>query len=146
MATEEKKDEAKVAEGVELDVPSTHQRYLDNLLGKEAKDRPVPKFGGETHPPEKLRAATEEGYVGVDPIYQNHANDTEKPLAANAGPDKLAEDAYKATVEGKPKKPGDQLSKLYGEVSNTREDGDTVGGDPVKSTLTPPASDASAKK
>jgi hypothetical protein len=33
-----------------------------------------------------------EDYAGTDPIYQNHANDTEAPLAAEEGPDKDAED------------------------------------------------------
>lgn len=33
-----------------------------------------------------------EDYVGTDPIYQNHANDTAKPLAAEEGVEKDAED------------------------------------------------------
>lgn len=36
-----------------------------------------------------------EAYAGVDPIYQNHANDTEKPLAAQDGPEKVAEENVK---------------------------------------------------
>ena len=40
----------------------------------------------------------ESAYVNVDPIYQNYANKTEKPLAAGSGPDKKAEQAYKDAV------------------------------------------------
>lgn len=34
----------------------------------------------------------DEAYAGTDPIYQNHANDTEKPLRAAKGVEKKAED------------------------------------------------------
>jgi hypothetical protein len=34
-------------------------------------------------------------YVGTDPIYQNHANETEKPLASQEGVLKDAEDAHR---------------------------------------------------
>ena len=57
-------------------------------------------------------------YVGTDPIYQNHANDTEAPLQAQKGGEKLAEEKFlkaydkpdvnvknrKAVDEGKPEK------------------------------------------
>jgi hypothetical protein len=33
-----------------------------------------------------------EAYAGTDPIYQNHANDTEKPFRASKGAEKKAED------------------------------------------------------
>jgi hypothetical protein len=33
-----------------------------------------------------------EAYVGTDPIYQNHASDTEKPLNASKGVEKKAEE------------------------------------------------------
>lgn len=36
-----------------------------------------------------------EAYVGTDPIYQNHANDTEKPYAAKSGAEKKAEEQVK---------------------------------------------------
>lgn len=36
-----------------------------------------------------------EEYAGTDPIYQNHANDTEVPYAAEEGPEKVAEDNVK---------------------------------------------------
>lgn len=34
------------------------------------------------------------GYIGVDPIYQNFANETEKPLAAEKGVEKKLEAVY----------------------------------------------------
>lgn len=40
----------------------------------------------------------EDAYVNVDPVYQNHANDTEKPLKADSGVNKKAEAAYRETV------------------------------------------------
>lgn len=40
----------------------------------------------------------EEAYVNVDPIYQNYADDTHKPLEAEEGPEKDALDAYKADI------------------------------------------------
>lgn len=130
--------ESKPAEGIELDVPSTHQLYLESLLGEESKDRKPPVFKGGNVDPKDLHAVTKDGYVGTDPIYQNAANKTEKPLQAKSGPDKLAEDAYKAAVEGEPNEAGDQLKALYGDVSNTREEGSVIGGAPVKATVTPP--------
>lgn len=41
----------------------------------------------------------DEDYAGTDPIYQNHANDTETPYAAEEGPDKDAEDAVRELYE-----------------------------------------------
>lgn len=43
----------------------------------------------------------DEPYVNVDPIYQNHANDTEAPLEAEEGVDKDAEDAFRESAAGK---------------------------------------------
>lgn len=37
---------------------------------------------------------TEDGYVGTDKIYQNYANETDAPLQADEGADKLAEEAF----------------------------------------------------
>ena len=39
---------------------------------------------------------SETGFVGVDPIYQNFANDTEKPLRAEKGVEKKLEDVVYA--------------------------------------------------
>ncbi len=136
MATESKKP----ADGVELDVPSAHQRYLDDLLGKDSEDREAPVFGGVSVNPKDNKVVTDEGYVGVDPVYQNHANDTEKPLQSKKGPDKLAEQAYVEAVEGDAKEASDELKDLYGAVSNDESnDGVTIGGEPVHATVTPVA-------
>ena len=39
-------------------------------------------------------AQDEEGFVGVSPEYANYANDTDKPLAAEEGAEKVAEDLF----------------------------------------------------
>jgi len=127
----------KPAEGVELDVPSAHQVYLESLLGEEGQEAPAPVYGGESVNPNELQAVTDDGYIGTDPVYQNYADDTHKPLAADGGVDQLAEEAYVEAVEGEPSEAGDDLKKHYGEVANTREEGTTIGGEPVHSTLTP---------
>jgi hypothetical protein len=115
MVTEVKPEEKPdgPAEGIVLDVPSAHQRYLDSLLGEDHE--PPERF--PTSGPEGLTTPTKEGYVATDPIYQNHANSTEKPLAAKDGADALAEKAYKEAVTGKGKPAGKQLSDLYGDIT-----------------------------
>lgn len=111
MATTPKKKEVEV-EAAPV-VTSAHEQYLTSLLG-EKYEAPVrfPSSG-----PEALTSPTKEGYIGVDPIYQNHANDTEKPYASEGGGDKLAEEAYREAVEGKPKKAGEQLAAAHAEVT-----------------------------
>jgi hypothetical protein len=127
----------KPAEGVELDVPSPHQQYLESLLGEEHE---APTFGGVSVNPNDNKAITDDGYVGVDPVYQNFANDTDEPLQADEGGDKLAEDAYVEAVEGDAKEAGEELKELFGAVTNADEnDGQTIGGDPVHATVTPVA-------
>lgn len=46
-------------------------------------------------PAESLYGENESAYAGTDPIYQNHANDVDKPLKATSGVDKLLETAHK---------------------------------------------------
>lgn len=41
----------------------------------------------------------ENGYVNTDPVYQNYADDTHKPLAAEEGPFKEAEKAFRETAK-----------------------------------------------
>lgn len=41
----------------------------------------------------------EDEYVGTDPIYQNYANDQNKPLASEEGAEKEVEEAYKKSHE-----------------------------------------------
>lgn len=97
--------------------PSPHQQYLGSLLGEEHE---APVFNASVNPRDN-DVFDKDGYVGVDPIYQNHANDTEKPYAAEGGADELAEKAYFESVRGEGKEPGDQLSELYGKASNQSE-------------------------
>lgn len=40
-----------------------------------------------------------EDYVGTDPVYQNHANDTEAPLKAEGGAEQKAEEFFRETHE-----------------------------------------------
>ena len=44
------------------------------------------------------------GFIGTDPIYQNRANETDQPLDADEGPDKLAEEAFRKSFV-KPEQP-----------------------------------------
>lgn len=53
----------------------------------------VKKVGTDAEP-------SENGYVGVDPIYQNYANDTDGPQAAESGPEaKVESDFYADEVD-----------------------------------------------
>lgn len=52
-------------------------------------------------PPTQLQpgvdpSPSDTGYVGVDPIYQNFANETEKPYAAEGGPEAVVEETVYA--------------------------------------------------
>lgn len=102
--------------GIEVDVKSTHQRYLETVLDPERK---APVFSESVNP---SVAITDDGYIGTDPIYQNHANATDEPHQADDGPDKLAEDAYIESVEGGPKEPGDDLKGYFSDVSRTQNE------------------------
>jgi len=58
---------------------STHELYKESIDSKEKgadKARSFSIEGNDTS-----------GYVSTDPIYQNYANETEKPIAASSGPD-----------------------------------------------------------
>lgn len=86
-----KKDEKKP----QLGVPSTAQLDLERRQGNEyVGDSELASRRTFVNP----SPLGEEEYIGTDPIYQNHANDTEKPLAASKGVWKDAEDAYKESV------------------------------------------------
>lgn len=56
---------------------------------------------------------TADGYVAVDPIYQNHANDFDAPLQSEKGVEKDLEEEFLESVEGVPAEAGKQLSDLY---------------------------------
>lgn len=94
--------------------------------------------------PKDVGVVSDDGFVGVDPIYQNAANKTDRPIAAKSGPDKAAEEAHIESVEGDANEPSEQLAGLYGDVSRSGDkDSEGVsGGEAVPATQTPDASDA----
>lgn len=102
-------------EGVELDVPSAHTKYLESVMDP---DREVPVHGESVNPADQ-GVVTEEGYVGTDPIYQNYAEDTHKPLAAEDGPEADAEEAFVDAYEGEPNEGSDLLKENYEATSRT---------------------------
>lgn len=67
----------------------------------------------------------EEDYVGTDPVYQNYANDTEKPLPADEGPEAEAEKAHR---------------EMYDTDEDTVND-PGLGGEAVRADLTGPAAE-----
>ena len=97
----------------------------------------------------------ETGFVGVDPIYQNYANDTEKPLRAEKGAEKKFEDLayadevdtdFGATPAGESEaqeqkeeeqKSGDATSSTSGGSGTTTASG--AGSTPPTSGSTPPS-------
>ena len=54
--------------------------------------------------------ASVENYVGVDPIYQNHANDTEAPMKGSGPEDKLLESLDEGATEVPAKEDSDEPS------------------------------------
>lgn len=93
----------------ELNVPSTAALDMERRLA----DDNAPTTGLLTVNPAGAQEAAEEGYVGTDPIYQNHANDTEAPLAAEEGVWADAEDKYHEDLAGDAKEPSDELKAFY---------------------------------
>jgi hypothetical protein len=82
-----------MAEEAKYDKP-TSQLDLEARLERENEntDAHVP---GYTNPV----SFGVENYVGTDPIYQNHANDTEAPLNAEEGAEKTAEELFRESHE-----------------------------------------------
>jgi hypothetical protein len=72
-------------------VKPTSQLDLERRLDKDNESEVANRVPVTRNPDHFGR----EAYVGVDPIYQNHANDTEKPYAAEEGPEKDAEEFFK---------------------------------------------------
>jgi hypothetical protein len=128
MAKDEKVEE------VEVGVPSAHQKYLEEVTDP---DREVPVFGASVNPVDQADHVTDEGYVGVDPVYQNYANDTDKPLAAEEGPDQAAEDAFHEAYEAEASEGSELLLSNYGAVN--REDKEEPKATPAKKTAAPAA-------
>lgn len=86
MTREKKKEEA---EKVEF-VPPTSQTDLDSRLDEDyVPGTALPNAHVQPNP------FGAEDYAGTDPIYQNYGNDTSKPLRAEEGPDKKAEDVVR---------------------------------------------------
>lgn len=90
--TAKQNDEATEApqpgEGVTYTKP-TSQLDLEQRL-KDGNE--VERFKIETVQP--TDQVEEDGYVGTDPVYQNHAEDIHKPLAADGGVEAEAEKLY----------------------------------------------------
>lgn len=64
----------------------TQPRTQTDLEARLAAEAPAPAAVVNPNP------FGDEAYAGTDPIYQNYANDTEKPLKAAKGVEKKAED------------------------------------------------------
>lgn len=112
----------KPAGGVELDVKPTSQLDLQRRLEDE-KDNPPPVFMASVNPVDSVLTGEDDDgnvYYGTDPIYQNRANETDLPHAAEEGPDKLAEDAYLDSLEGG-NEATDQLKEIYGGLAVNTE-------------------------
>lgn len=89
-------------------------------------------------------APSENGFIGVDPIYQNFANETEKPFVAEGGAEKKVESQFLADeidLDAGATPQGDVES----EDAEEEEEEDTSGGSTTPSTTpstpsTPPSS------
>lgn len=88
---------------------STAQVDLEARLGEDA---PAPKFGEKVNPD----PSSEDGFVGVDPIYQNAANKYEEPLEAEDGGFADAEQAF-ADAYTEVSEPSDQVKENYANVT-----------------------------
>jgi hypothetical protein len=88
---------------------------------------------------------SDNGYVGVDPIYQTFANDTEQPLLAEKGAEAKVEDRYYADdvdTEAGATPTGEPEAEEKAEESKTSQ---TTGSGSTQSTTpstpsTPPSS------
>lgn len=122
---DKKKDEA-VYTRPTSQVDLEERLKADNRLGapvENAKPKPV----------------SDDGYVGVDPIYQNHANDTDAPHQADDGADKLAEKSFEEqATRTKGAEPSEELKENYRAVSRQGESEKVTGGEPVGASVTPP--------
>lgn len=76
-------------------VKSTQQLDLE---ARQAEDYVSPFVLGKTVGPNES-LVSEDGFVGVDPIYQNAANETDEPLAAEDGVEKVIEDRVLELIE-----------------------------------------------
>lgn len=133
--------EEKAAEGVTYTKPAA-QLDLERRL---ADDYVSPHVLAKGQNPSETGAYTpdDEGYVGTNEEYKNHANDTEAPLAAEGGADKLAEEAHTAAAEAGPVLDGPVQTRLATEVKQAEDGPKTVFQEALVSDTTP--SDAEKK-
>jgi len=96
-------------EGIELNVPSTAALDMEARLANDN----APSSGVLTVNAAGVEEAAVEGYRGTDPIYQNYANDTEKPLSAEEGVWADAEEKHDDNLAGDAKEPTDELKQAY---------------------------------
>lgn len=64
--------------------------------------------------PSSDNAVNKDGFVGVDPVYQNFANKTDAPLAAGKGDEKALEEKHKKNLDGERGVPNVQLAAIAG--------------------------------
>lgn len=93
---------------------STAQVDLETRLADDA----VPRFDQKVNP----APATDEGYVGVNPEYQNAANEYEEPLEAEEGGFADAEAAFADAYGDGSDSPSEDVQTNY---KNVRRENDT---------------------
>lgn len=108
MAEQKKKP----AEEVEY-TQSTAQRDLEERLARGNKVEPIRQG---VNPSDQLDE--DSAYVGVDPIYQNYASDTEKPYASEEGPEAEAEALYLDAVNGVQPEPIPEVLEAYDKITS----------------------------
>jgi hypothetical protein len=98
----------------------TSQLDLEARLGEDAEDE---KLGTPLFPLKNPDLdPTEDGDVGTDPVYQNYANETDAPLAAEGGADQLAEEAAQDAY-GDAEGVNEAVQKKYDEDVNVHVQG-----------------------
>lgn len=86
-----KAEKSDLAEGVTFTRPTSQ-------LDLEARQKAGNKVEGvltTTNP----KAPDDSGFIGTDPIYQSRANESDQPLAAEEGPDAVAEADFVKSFE-----------------------------------------------
>lgn len=73
---------------------TTEQAYLENLVETQGE-----ADGSKVAKVEDPNPLGEGEYVGTDPIYQNYASETEKPLASEEGAQKDLLDSFKQNFQ-----------------------------------------------
>lgn len=81
---------------------------------------------------------SDNGFVGVDPIYQNFANETEQPFLAEGGPEKKVESlAYADEVDTKSGATPEGESEAQDDAEDEEEETRNAGGSTTTSSTTP---------